>query len=544
MVVEQLEQLVAEASGEHLVEQPGQAGTGRGADGVFGGGDAALVAGPGGERCGAWDSFGYVAAARPGASNSAGQDPGPARPGSRLWRGGLGTVRCGRSMVFSSPRYVGHQTTSSPALQQAGDHGTMPISTNAGSRHRPERHRCLDPDRAGTVLHLGVGGARQLVGEPFDRGHDRGTGRGGPWPSRGRAGRAPDRRRPPPTPSRVEARRSRGTTSASRAVAGPGSAVTTTARASVGDCPSAARRPAARPRAAGRDERPPGRGGGPRARSVRSPARSPRPRPAPTKPSRPPRKRRGGPARTTHSGRQRRSQSPCAPRHGRCPPGRRVAATRARDGDGGRGRDTPPGHPVSSVHGAGECLDPPETSQAERQPGRQAEPPRRGLAAGSRSGRHRRPSPSPAPRRQHRNQPGRRSRRGQLALHHAAGGPSGDQLAGDAVDGVGQPLAGPVRDVPRGGQQPQVTRARAGRPPSGGRPGTSEPTRKASATGSRAASRRPRARRRPAADPRRARQRGARSSRAPDGRSPRRRGVRDDADRGATRHRSRPALSP
>jgi hypothetical protein len=47
-VVEQrLEQLVTEATGEQLVEQPGKAGTGGGADGVLRCGDAPLVTGGG-----------------------------------------------------------------------------------------------------------------------------------------------------------------------------------------------------------------------------------------------------------------------------------------------------------------------------------------------------------------------------------------------------------------------------------------------------------------------------------------------------------------
>src|SRR4051812_17999988 len=72
VVVEKRERLVAEASGEHLVEQPGQAGTGGGADGVLGGGDAPLVGAAGGVVHGTPSGRGRGAARD---SNSAGQDP-------------------------------------------------------------------------------------------------------------------------------------------------------------------------------------------------------------------------------------------------------------------------------------------------------------------------------------------------------------------------------------------------------------------------------------------------------------------------------------
>ena len=62
--------------------------------------------------------------------------------------------------------------------------GTMPISTNAGSRQSPSGYGGLDPDRPGAVLDLGARRPGQLVGEPFDGRHH------------GRAGAVRPRERP------------------------------------------------------------------------------------------------------------------------------------------------------------------------------------------------------------------------------------------------------------------------------------------------------------------------------------------------------------
>ena len=148
-----LQQLVAEAAGQQLVEQPGQPGAGGGADGVLGGGDAALARCDGARavRIVRW-IMGLLRRGPPGAAARSDSR----RPGDRA--GATPGGRCGEPDRGAAP-VDGSGPASQPDRPTAGDatSGHDPEQQERRQQAQAERDRGPDADRAGPVLDLGAG---------------------------------------------------------------------------------------------------------------------------------------------------------------------------------------------------------------------------------------------------------------------------------------------------------------------------------------------------------------------------------------------------
>ena len=361
------------------------------------------------------------------------------------------------------------------------------MSTNAGSRHRPSGTAALTPTaraRSSTSARADRPARRRAVRRQALRARRCGAPARAPGP----AGRVPDRRPGRPRPGWGPPR--------AAVAAPPRPAAPPPVRAahrrprpsaSSGGWPDRSAS-ASRPTTCGRSRRAWSRSGGPRRLgALDRPARSRPPRPArrPARPRRrgrlPPRHRRAAPTADASAGasRDRAGLRHCDRRRERRRTGHRAGRRRSSR----RQCAARPGRSRAAVHVARQRLDPPQPGQAEGQAGREAEPAQRGAGAGSRPGRRRRPTPSASA--------ATGSRATSRAVARAeASSPSttrrvaraSTQLPSHAVDGVGQPLPGAVRDVPGRGEQPEVS-APGWAATARSAAGTSDPTRNASATG-------------------------------------------------------------
>ena len=255
MVEQGLEQLVAEAAAEQLVEQAGEPGPGRRADGVLRGGDPPLVAayqcqwclrvivdrlsvGP--TRCGPLRRL--CDASPPLALAADRRDLWTGRCGhracARMCDPSVHVSRAGRTSPSPSSARTTHAVTESSVVSSPATVGTMPISRNAGQQAQPQRHGRLHPDRAGPVLDRGQGGALELVGQSLDRVGHRAAAASRPARACGRG--RPARRRRPARPRPAPGRRPSAAEPARRPGAGPsapGRPRTTAASAACGDAP-------------------------------------------------------------------------------------------------------------------------------------------------------------------------------------------------------------------------------------------------------------------------------------------------------------------
>ena len=204
------QQRVAEPAGEHLVEQAGEPGAGRRADGVLRRGDAALVAPRLGRCVGGRSSDDLLVRrdARP-PPTTLGPRRALAPDRGRAWSCGqpasaVDGTRRRRGRVARSPRQA---VSNRPATS-----GTIPSRRKAGSRHRPSGRAARTPTERARSSRAGARLTGQVGGEPVD-------GVGDPEPGPGRAGKGRGQRRqhrvrrparPRPRPGRGPARGGRG----------------------------------------------------------------------------------------------------------------------------------------------------------------------------------------------------------------------------------------------------------------------------------------------------------------------------------------------